>query len=187
MRNTVTIPIRTVEAIDAEIAQLENDVECRLQAVSYQEARISSDEFDGGRVELRNMPRESRNGRFASRTATLNASTAITAARHELQELRDQRIAVKHQIAELRAERRLWTDLHPMGMLEIAAMLGYSDAAARQWKRRNVLPAPSGSVSGTPYWWRRNVLVWALAHGKTRAIVSFDPTEYGSDYLEETA
>jgi hypothetical protein len=53
------MPIRTVESIDAEIYQLSQDVEARGAAVDWQEARIDSDEFDAGRVELRNMPRGS--------------------------------------------------------------------------------------------------------------------------------
>jgi hypothetical protein len=167
-----TISIRTVQAIDAEIDRLTLDVEAQGAACDWQDARIDSDEFDGGIV------------RKQRHAGALHNGSAIAAARNERRELGSARREMRDQIASLRAERRLWTDKTPLGMLEIADMLGYSRDAARQWKHRNVLGQPAGFVSGTPYWWRGDILGWALEHGRTRAIVQFDVTEFDSDYAE---
>jgi hypothetical protein len=168
----VSVSIRTVEAIDAEIERLERDVEAQSAACDWQDARIDSDEFDGGIV------------RKQRHSGALHNGSAIAAARNDRRALGAERVAMRDEIRELRRERSLWTDRTPLGMLEIAAMLGYTPEAARQWKHRNVLPVPAGTVSATPYWYRAAILEWALAHGKTRAIVCFDPTEYDSDYEE---
>jgi hypothetical protein len=170
-----TISIRTVQAIDAEIDRLTLDVEAQSAACDWQDARISSDEFDGGIV------------RQQRHAGALHNGSAIAAARNQRKALGAARVEMRDTLRDLRAERRLWTDRTPLGMLEIADMLGYSRDAARQWKHRNVLGQPAGFVSGTPYWWRGDILAWALEHGRTRAIVELDPTEYGSDYYEETA
>jgi hypothetical protein len=66
-------------------------------------------------------------------------------------------------------------------------MLGYSAVAPRQWKRRSILPAAAGSVSGTPYWWRGDVLAWALSRGRDRVLVDLeipDDSWSGDDYAE---
>src|ERR1700682_1985161 len=160
MRSEASVPIRTVEAIDAEIMRLELEAGAQGCAIEDVVTRIDSDQFDGGSFTAKHA-RE-----MAAKNARHNG-TALLEAKQLEREYRHARVELRAKLAELRAERRLWTELHPMGMLEIAAMLGYSSDTPRQWKRRNTLPAPAGTVSGTPYWWRRNVLVWALANGRT--------------------
>src|SRR5580704_15221843 len=94
-------PIRTVAAIDAEIAELESSILALGAAVDDVDSRIDSDEFDAGRIEIRNMPKD-RHGRFIDRTSTLNAATHITAARKRRAELASERAAMRREIAELR-------------------------------------------------------------------------------------
>ena len=66
-----TISIRTVEAIDAEIDRLTLDVEAQSAACDWQDARIDSDEFDGGIV------------RKQRHAGALHNGSAIAAARNE--------------------------------------------------------------------------------------------------------
>lgn len=47
---------------------------------------------------------------------------------------------------------------------EIAAMFGVSDAAARMWRYRGLLPEPAHQ-SG-PVWDRAVIVEWAIAAGK---------------------
>jgi hypothetical protein len=185
MKENATISIRTVEAIDAELYDLALALEGSGAAVDDIESRIDSDQYDAGRVDFAKMPR-SRDGRLLPRTSTLNASTYITAARQRRAEWTHERAENRRRIADLRAERRLWTDRTPLGMTEIAELLGYPIGTPRQWKRRQVLPTPAGYVSGTPYWWRGDVLGWALERGRTRAIVQLEREDdtYANDYSE---
>ena len=177
MLDSNTIPIRTAAAIDAEIADLELSLQGNAAADDDVATRIDSDQFDGGIIREAAKPRDPRTGHYRNAESEHWAGEQLASARKLRAEYRAERREIRHRIAELKAERQLWSDRTPLGMVEIAAMLGYSAIAARQWKRRNVLPTPAGTVSGTPYWWRGDVLGWALERGRTRAIVDLDIPE----------
>lgn len=64
---------------------------------------------------------------------------------------------------DLRALRRMRRSMRdgPVGCDEIAAILGYPRNTVHQWRKRGVLPEPTGMISGVPFWWCADVLAWA--------------------------
>lgn len=52
------------------------------------------------------------------------------------------------------------TVVNPLGMAEIAALVGVPLATVRTWRKRGELPAPTWVVSGTPMWSTDLVLQW---------------------------
>lgn len=59
------------------------------------------------------------------------------------------------------------TDERPIGLAEIADLLGVNEATPTRWKylrARTGFPAPDGYVSRTvPYWWLSTIETWARA------------------------
>jgi hypothetical protein len=55
----------------------------------------------------------------------------------------------------------------PLGLAEIAELLGVNDATPTRWKYlsgRTKFPPPDGHISRTvPYWWRSTIETWARA------------------------
>jgi len=172
--------LRRPEAIERDILERERDLAYRVDACESMRADIEeTDAFDGGRDDRsrRVLERDASWGRL---TNGYRKGTAYRALSRE----ESDRTRVRRELAELRRERAVWSRRVPVGMVEIAALLGYGADAPRQWKRRAILPTPAGSVSGTPYWWRADVLRWALEHGRTRAIL---PDDEADAYTEENA
>lgn len=54
----------------------------------------------------------------------------------------------------------------PIGMVEIAAMLGYPKKTVWVWRDRGQLPAEAAVVSSTPLWERATILAWATETGR---------------------
>lgn len=54
----------------------------------------------------------------------------------------------------------------PVGVSEIAAMLGAKVATVRVWRTRGVLPEPKWILSGTPAWESDAIEAWARASGR---------------------
>jgi len=58
----------------------------------------------------------------------------------------------------------------PLGLAEIADLLGVGEATPTRWKYRKAVtgfPDPDGFVSGTvPYWWETTIERWAKATGR---------------------
>lgn len=173
------IELREPEAIRAELYEAERIAEITALEVGAQRDVLASDALDGGRVTSASF----RSARAGNRTNAYERVKGLD----ELAKRRQERREAVRRVQQLRDELSVWTARVPVGMLEIAALLGYGPDAPRQWKRRNVLPAPAGSVSGTPYWWRSDVLRWALEKGRTRAFVSDDGAGFAGstdDYAE---
>jgi predicted DNA-binding transcriptional regulator AlpA len=51
----------------------------------------------------------------------------------------------------------------PLGMKEIAALLGVKPDAVWQWEKNRNLPPEDGWVSGRKGWWRETILTWDAA------------------------
>lgn len=183
-----TVTIRTEAAIDDELYWLELSLQGSLAEQSWHVAQDSEDAFDGGSFSAQDVANAQvrRAGRFAGGINRF-AGSAQLEANAKLREIASERGDIRRQIANLRAERRLWSDRTPLGMVEIAVMLGYSADAPRQWKARGILPAPFGTVSGTPYWHRCDVLRWAMSRGRDRALVDLEIESDDQHYLAETA
>lgn len=49
----------------------------------------------------------------------------------------------------------------PVGEREIAELLGVQANTVHSWRKRKLLPAPHGTVSGQPWWPREVILEWA--------------------------
>lgn len=84
------------------------------------------------------------------------ASLALEASRVD-------RGAVTVQIRNNEIELRPQT---PVGLTEIAEILGVKPGTARMWNRRRLLPEPRSTVSGAPAWWWRDIEEWAIASGR---------------------
>lgn len=58
----------------------------------------------------------------------------------------------------------------PVGVIEIAKMLGVQDRTVHQWLRRRLLPeADFGVVNGSRVWKRATILKWAGETGRLRS------------------
>lgn len=51
-------------------------------------------------------------------------------------------------------------DMEPVGLKEIAEMLGVQENTARVWRKRGVLPEPKWWASGVPLWNRADIIKW---------------------------
>lgn len=62
---------------------------------------------------------------------------------------------------------------YPLGVTEIAQVLGVKKATVSQWLQRNILPKPDASVNGgrTKIWKTKNIIDWANATGRNKAQV----------------
>lgn len=58
------------------------------------------------------------------------------------------------------------SDNDPVGIAEIATMLGVKRNLVDQWQHRGLLPAPKWTVGGRPAWERSAVVAWAKSAGK---------------------
>lgn len=54
----------------------------------------------------------------------------------------------------------------PLGMKEIAALLGVKQSAVWQWEKHGKLPPEDGWVSGRKAWWTETILTWAEETGR---------------------
>lgn len=59
--------------------------------------------------------------------------------------------------------------VQPVGLTEIAEMLGVEAQTARNWRTRGVLPEPDWTVGGRPVWELRTIERWARQTGRMRA------------------
>tara|TARA_Y100000361_G_scaffold151289_1_gene168430 strand:+ start:41 stop:493 length:453 start_codon:yes stop_codon:yes gene_type:complete len=59
---------------------------------------------------------------------------------------------------------------YPLGVTEIAQVLGVKKATVSQWLQRNILPKPDASVNGgrTKIWKTKNIIDWANATGRNK-------------------
>lgn len=56
---------------------------------------------------------------------------------------------------------------NPIDMEDIATLLGVEAQTVRAWRiRRNGLPPESGYISGSPYWYREDIIAWATETGR---------------------
>jgi predicted DNA-binding transcriptional regulator AlpA len=51
----------------------------------------------------------------------------------------------------------------PLGMKEIAALLGVRQDTVWQWEKNGKLPPEDGDLSGRKGWWRETILTWDAA------------------------
>lgn len=49
----------------------------------------------------------------------------------------------------------------PLGAVEIARLLEVQSNTVHMWRKRGLLPPPSGEVSGQPWWPRSEIIAWA--------------------------
>lgn len=68
--------------------------------------------------------------------------------------------------AELVAEHTGNTDGIPVGLHEIAELLGVTRSTVDAWRSRGVLPAPEWTVGGRPAWSRGTIERWARETGR---------------------
>ena len=63
-------------------------------------------------------------------------------------------------------------DDQPVGVYEIALMLGVAPATVSSWRQRKNLPEPAGHLNKgrTPFWKTGDVLAWANATGRNKKI-----------------
>jgi len=54
----------------------------------------------------------------------------------------------------------------PVGIPEIAVLLGVKQATVNQWRYRQNLPEPQWTVGGGPAWDRDDILAWAHETGR---------------------
>ena len=57
-------------------------------------------------------------------------------------------------------------DDKPIGVNEIAELFEVRPATVHKWRERGQFIDPSGSVSGTPWWWHSKVMDWAKETGR---------------------
>lgn len=48
----------------------------------------------------------------------------------------------------------------PLGVLEVAALLGVKKNTVHQWRARNKMPPPDGHIGGAPVWWEETIRGW---------------------------
>ncbi|OUW68846.1 MAG: hypothetical protein CBD62_01105 [Candidatus Pelagibacter sp. TMED202] len=63
-------------------------------------------------------------------------------------------------------------DDQPVGVYEIALLLGVEPATVSSWRQRKRLPNPAGHLNKgrTPFWKTGDVLAWANATGRNKNI-----------------
>ncbi len=54
----------------------------------------------------------------------------------------------------------------PIGISEVADLLNVKRQTVDQWIVREVLPLPTGRISGNPWWWRHDIERWAKRTGR---------------------
>lgn len=79
---------------------------------------------------------------------------------HERRALRRRAAGVRDQIRRVRG--------NPVGLTEIARMLGYPLNTVQAWSKRRRLPASAGTISGQPFYWADEILRWAQRTGRDR-------------------
>lgn len=101
------------------------------------------------------------NGRtfYASRlTDSEDDAREILQRRRDLQsEIREHEKAIR----SLRGEYRAMTTPWPVGCEDLATLLAVQLSTVHQWRKRGILPEPSGLIGGAPWWWRVDILEWA--------------------------
>jgi DNA-directed RNA polymerase specialized sigma subunit len=72
---------------------------------------------------------------------------------------------------------------YPLGVTEIAQVLGVKKATVSQWLQRNILPKPDASVNGgrTKIWKLKNIIDWANATGRNRNKSNYESAK--KDYI----
>ena len=60
----------------------------------------------------------------------------------------------------------------PVGVYEIALLLGVEPATVSSWRQRKRLPSPSGHLNKgrTPFWKQGEVIAWANATGRNKNV-----------------
>lgn len=63
-------------------------------------------------------------------------------------------------------------DEQPVGVYEIALLLGVEPATVSSWRQRKNLPQPAGHLNKgrTPFWKTGDILIWANATGRNKNI-----------------
>lgn len=56
----------------------------------------------------------------------------------------------------------------PLGLAEIATLLGVKRNTVDQWRTAGLLPAPDGTVGGRPAWWPATIDEWASRTNRTK-------------------
>ena len=94
----------------------------------------------------------------------------------------------------LKFERRSmpYTDEEqPVGVFEIALLLGVEPATVSGWRLRKRLPAPEGHLNKgrTPFWKQGDILAWAAATGRNKKVntQAVDDQVYKVPELNEVA
>ncbi len=57
----------------------------------------------------------------------------------------------------------------PVGLSEIAVLLGKAHETLKQWSSRGVLPEPAARIGGVPIWSKREIEKWAKKTGRLPA------------------
>lgn len=55
----------------------------------------------------------------------------------------------------------------PLGLAEIAALLGRARVTVDGWRSQGILPPPDGTVGGRPAWWPETITEWAKETGRS--------------------
>lgn len=58
----------------------------------------------------------------------------------------------------------------PVGVVEIAELLGVRRATVDQWRQRDLLPVPEWTVGGRPAWRMSTILQWAKRTGRPTSL-----------------
>jgi hypothetical protein len=70
--------------------------------------------------------------------------------------------------------------IEPVGLREIAARLGVPEQTPKTWRFRKVLPEPTGTLSGVPWWDWPVIEAWAKLRGLPR-----EAADAGADVTPE--
>jgi hypothetical protein len=57
----------------------------------------------------------------------------------------------------------------PMGVTEIAYMLGVEIHTVSVWRQRRIFPDPAHKLASGAIWWETDVMRWAAMTGRLRA------------------
>jgi hypothetical protein len=85
-------------------------------------------------------------------------------ARRKLDPLDEAYFEDEPEVSEIRGKKLRPTE--PIGLQEIAELLGVDKQTPKRWHYRELLPKPSGHVSGTPWWTLESIEGWARATGR---------------------